>query len=145
MMLPPPIQRIGAEAVLAQGSAVIHIHSLITLGLKAARERDGGIRVPPGVIEIIDTYARAANDIRASMSAPSGHDDVRWAAPAPLSDPTETIGSKEAARMLSITDRHIRRLTVELMGRRGARGNWRFDRGVIEAAVVTRQTKDAAA
>ena len=46
-------------------------------------------------------------------------------------DANPTMGVKEVATMLNITERHVRRIATRLGGRR-VNGTWVFDRDIVE-------------
>jgi hypothetical protein len=118
----------GGE-VLLQGATLRLVAGLVGQGL-AARRRDG-YRPSAMELEVTEALRRAA-----AMSRP-GHADVPEAAPERSSG--QAISSAEAARILEVSPRQVRRLTGELGGRRTVAGPLEFDLAAIEAEAARRQ------
>lgn len=127
----PPVQHFaGSGAVLLQGAAVIDVLYLTALGVRDCR-RDGLVR--PRFDQLLATLAAAGREVRTS-----GHADVPEHGGSSESEVLDGIGTAEAARMLGLSSRQVRRLATALGARRVA-GSLVYDRGAVEAHRLERQ------
>lgn len=124
-----PVQRLGS-AVLLQGRAVIDVHYLVAVGVRETTRRDG-ISPSPRLKALLKVLASAAHDLQAESAV--GPADVRVEADAGSSTVLDETTTAEAATMLGISSRQVRRLAPELGGHQ-IRGAWIFPRGAIESA-----------
>lgn len=124
----PDLQVLG-HAVLVQGEALAWLTVLAVRG-QAAAARDGA-PAPPHVRRWLDTIADLARSGQNRMSFP-GHADVRAGGNRAESSQVDEVDSHEAAELLGVTARHVRRLGPSL-GARRARGRWIFDRSIVVA------------
>lgn len=125
----PPVQQLGS-AVLLQGRAVIDVHYLVAIGVRETTRRDG-ISPSPRLQALLKVLASAARDLQAESAV--GPADVRIEADAEPSTVLDDTTTAEAATMLGISSRQVRRLAHELGGHQ-VRGAWIFPRGAIESA-----------
>lgn len=134
LLVNPPVQQLG-DAIVLRGSAVLHAHYLVALGVRQAVARDG-INPPATVRQLMQALDSAAASIQHARSA-AGHVDVPTPADQALS-PVAEISTREAAHMLNITPRHARRIATSIGGRRHNR-DWTFDRGAVAAYAENRK------
>jgi hypothetical protein len=122
--LPAPVQRLGS-AVLLQGSVVRDAAYLVAVGIRALKARDG-IGPTPTWLELHRELKTAAG-----VSSANGTGSRVGAADlASLS--AEVIGTAEAAGLLGVTERQMRKLASRFGGARAGRVHL-FDRDAIEA------------
>lgn len=121
-----PVQRLG-PAILLQGAAVLDANYLITLGVREARRN--GIPAPARILALLDALAKTAAATRRASA--DGHADVPDH-PLPGQSVLTALTTKEAADMLDLSERQIRRLAPDLGGRLRHR-TWTFDRGAVAA------------
>lgn len=127
-MSAPNAERLG-PAVLLRGQGVLDVRALLELGLKTAA-RDG-IGASPRIVELRLVLDAAAAEV---MSAP-GHADVRSEPDSRSWSKEEVLTTEEAAQMLTISTRHVRRLARdgELEGHQRRDRTWIFTRASIDA------------
>jgi excisionase family DNA binding protein len=99
-------------------------------------ERLDGITAPPRYRVLRDMYAETAADIRAASEV--GSAEVPQLATVTQSDALDLIDTKEAAKMLKLSDRQIRNLADAIGVRRLGR-RFLFDRAAVEAYAHRRQ------
>lgn len=137
------MQQFGA-AVLLQGPALLDAYSLIVRGIRQVTQQDG-IAAPSRLTELQRCLAGAVEEYRASVS-PSGRGDVRELDDRPESGtgPDDHLTTREAAAVLHISERHMRRLSDDVGGsvRRG--GVLLYDRAAVEALAATRTPEEGA-
>jgi hypothetical protein len=122
---------IGDTALLVQGAAVLDLHYLVRLGLRARNAVDGSA---PSVHHL--RLLQALTDIAGTHVRSPGRADVREVPD--LSESEMLMGTGEAADRLGITSRSIRRLAPELGGQK-VKGAWRLDAALVDAAALRRE------
>lgn len=138
----PAVQQLDV-AVLLQGPALLDVHYLVALGVREVKRRDG-INPSPRLVELQRCLASAVGRYRAAVSL-AGHADVPdHAAPTGSEHPgpEDLLTTREAAVILNICERHVRRLAPELGGATRRGGVLLFDRGAVEALAATRAEGD---
>lgn len=127
----PAVQRLG-RAVLLQESGVTDAAFLVRVGIAALRQRDD---IPPQPTWlVILRELRAAELSRASAVGNAEVPDVEsqreWE--------SESIDTKEASRMLQVSERQVRNLAANLSARRVG-SSWTFDRSLVAAEARRRR------
>ncbi|WP_020111597.1 helix-turn-helix domain-containing protein [Rhodococcus sp. 114MFTsu3.1] len=134
-MLPPPIDpahypvppaQVHGETLLVQGEALALVHRALLL--MATRN---GHRPSTPTFDLLTRRTRQAMDSQLALSR-TRQRDTTFDAPAPHSLPTETIGTREAAEILGVSQRSCQRLAFEIGGARCS-SRWIFTRAVVEA------------
>jgi hypothetical protein len=99
------------------------------------------IAPPPDIVALLQACDRAAAQLP-SVSE-SGHRDATSVVPL-QSSLEDNIGTREAAMILQISQRHVQRLAATLDGRRLSSGTWVFDRSAVLAyAQAAREIRSA--
>jgi hypothetical protein len=129
----PAVQRHG-DTVMLHGLAVLDAHYLIALGVRDVVRRDG-IQPSPRLRQLLDVLARTAADIRAV--SPAGHGDVPHNDELRQSTSLDPISTKEAAVILGLSERQVRRVADDIGVHRGA--VLTFHRAAVEAYAYHRQ------
>ncbi len=122
----PAIIRLGGGQVLLRGPAVLDAARLVEHGVRLTRQRDN-IAPNPHVLSLLDALRAEAGELMSAV----GHSDVRDHDDQPPSE-HEEITAAEAAELLGVTDRHIRRLAPDL-GARKVGGAWVYERSAVTA------------
>ena len=135
-MTVPAVQRLGA-AVLLQGPALAEVAYLASLGLRHRAAVDGA---PPSVRQrqLLRILADAAEASLALPPTPGGHADLAAGPDLEESMFVGMVGTAEAASVLGVSPRHVRRLARSLDGRR-VKGAWTFDRHAVVAYATQRK------
>lgn len=136
----PLVEPLGNGQILLRGRAVVRVASGMKAAVAFVSRRDGG-GVDPDLADILGALeAEACTFLSARPRCPH-------AAPADTAvlrglviDP---ISSEEAAMILGMTERNVRRLAPQLGGRL-IRGRWILDRATIVAAADDRAQGRAA-
>jgi len=127
---PPAVQVLGA-AVLVQGPAVVDLHSLVVAGVRETTRRDG-ITPSARLSSLVSALEAAARVVRAGSAGP-GTDVRDHPESAQWNPKDDLVDTREAAQMLDVSERHVRRLGLTLSGRQSRAGVWSFDRGAVQA------------
>ena len=123
----PDFIRLSGGHVVLSGEATIQVWRFMSRAADLVSRGDG-VPIPPRLQVLLEVLRTAAAEAMSEMSAA----DVRGLPVAPVSDPTDEITTSEAAEMLKVTDRHVRRIHQTLDGCR--RGNqWVFSRAAVTA------------
>jgi hypothetical protein len=109
----PPTQLINGPILIITGPALLEVSALLQLGIKHVKVRDANRAAAPAAIlavlvkQAADQY-RAMSDVgpRPQTSGPDPASSIQ-------ADPHEVTAS-QAAQMLGITDRHVRRIASQL-------------------------------
>ncbi len=128
-MTTPPVLVLGSS-VLLSGQAVADALGLAVLGSRVAA-RDG-IGTPPRVRVLVG----ALKDALKAQGRPGGHADVRDEAESAESD--SRVTTSDAARVLGLSTRQVRRLAFPLAGVRGP-GGWTYSAEALAAYAARRQ------
>jgi len=121
----PIMLGLGDGTVLLRGPAVAHLSRALDWMLAVHARRDS-VGASKPLRDLQQLLATEAAQVSARTFA-----DVREAAAVPIS-PQNMINAQEAAAMLRLSDRHVRRIAGDLGGRQIA-GRWVFDRDQIAA------------
>jgi hypothetical protein len=121
----PPVLLLG-DAVVLRGAAAVEAYRLMTKGAAAVQRQDG-ISPNPRVRQMLLVLEAAAR-----MSAGPVTDVRKESTPATCATGTR-IGTREAADLMGITERHVRRRADELGGIQ-SRGRWTYDQTAVLAA-----------
>ena len=115
------LEPLGTGQILLRGMAVVDCYRAVSFAIRNSRMRDG-LTAPRRLFELeralkIEAAAVGGHDGRpqTTTSAESYHD---------------TINTEEAAKMLGLSTRQVRRLAASLGGRRIA-GRWAFDSLIV--------------
>jgi hypothetical protein len=109
----PPAQLINGPTVIISGPALLEVSALLQLGIKHLKVRDA-IAPPPRLLAIAGLVKQAADQYRAmSYVGPRPRTSRPDPASSSQADPHE-VTANQAAQMLGITDRHVRRLASQL-------------------------------
>ncbi|GAA3785584.1 helix-turn-helix domain-containing protein [Micromonospora maritima] len=131
----------GGKVLLSSPQACLDVLRALQAAVAAAHRT--GLRPPPRVVGLIATLEAELADYRAAAST-SGNAELPRDLNVPRSvQPTEPADTKEAARMLGVTDRQVRNLGDRLDGRKVGR-TWVFDRDLVAAEAARRQREGAA-
>ena len=130
MTATPGVQRLG-PAIVLQGAALVEVMGLVALGIRE-RSRRNGVNASPRLTNLLGEMGEAA-----SWAMSSGHADVPKTPVLAGSDSVE-IPTEEAAAMLALSDRQVRRLASTL-GARKVHGALVWDRGAVAAYAAERQ------
>jgi hypothetical protein len=136
--VPPPAQLINGPTVIISGPALVEIHALIQLGIRYVKVNDA-IAPPPRLLAVASLVRQAADQYRMS--------DVRHRARTSCPDPASSnptdepheITASQAAQMLGLTDRHVRRIASQLGVVRVK--PLMFDTAAVQAYASRRQTE----
>lgn len=122
----PPVQLLG-DAAVTRGEAAVEAYRLMVRGV-AAVERQDGIAPNPRVRQMLAVFAEAARMSACPVT------DVRTE-PASATCATGTrVGTREAADLMGISERQVRRRAEELGGL-NIRGRWTYDKTAVTRAV----------
>jgi hypothetical protein len=123
----PGVQTLS-DAVVLQGPVVAEVAYLVNLGLRHRANLDG---TAPSVRQraLLRMLTDTAEAVLAVPDA-RGHADTRATPDLAESTFVGEMNTAEAARLLGITPRHVRRLARSLDGRR-VKGTWSFDRAAV--------------
>jgi len=127
----PAVQRLGS-AVLLQGPAVADAAYLVAVGVRTLARRDG-VAIARWL-----TLQRALQQVAA---ADHGHADVLGVVDEEALLAEELVSTKEAAHMLRLTERQVRRIAACLGGRHAGRALV-FDRSAVQAEAARRRAAD---
>ena len=130
----PAVLCLGSGQVLLRGPAVVDVWRLAAVGARVTEQRDGIAR-PARVSALL---AALEAEARTAMSA-NGHADVRDEADEAPCAVYDHIDTREAATLVGVSERQLRRVAGELGGRRCGRG-WLFDRAQVIAYVATKKS-----
>lgn len=131
----------GCKVLLTSPQACLDV--LRALQAAVAAGQRSGLRPPARVTGLIATLEAEINAYRQAAST-SGNAELPREPTMPTSvQPTEPADTKEAARMLGVTDRQVRNLGDRLDGRKVGR-TWVFDRDLVAAEAARRQREGAA-
>lgn len=127
-----PVVQILGDAVVIRGAAAVEASRLLSRGV-AAVERQDGIRANNRVLLLLSAVAEVAgmsacpvSDVRNETSSARSGSGV-----------THRIGTREAADLMEISERQVRRLASDLDGRIH-RGRWTYDFNAVQAATANR-------
>lgn len=134
----PGWERLGRGQVLLRGSALAHVSRLADVGARVV-ERGDGIAPHPELRRLLEELRAEAAEVPA-VSA-TGHADVRgpggWAESGAMGW-TDPVDGGEAALMLGVGVRQLRRLAPSLGGRKVG-GSWVFERAAVAAFAAERK------
>jgi hypothetical protein len=128
----PLMLGLGGGTVLLRGPAVAQLSQVLD-GVIRLHERRDSVQATAALRALQQLLA--AETAQVALSA-RPFADVRKPAAVPMS-PENMINTEEAAAMLRLSPRQVRRLAVELEGRRVA-GRWVFDQDLVAAAAAER-------
>lgn len=134
--VPASVQRLGT-AVLLQGAAVPALARLAARGLRD-RDRDG-MPAPSALLAIVAALDEAADMSAALSTGHSGHAEM---SPARTSSRRDALRTDEAARLLGLSPRQVRRLAPDLDAWH-ERGHLRYDRAAVETYANQRDLREA--
>jgi hypothetical protein len=123
------VEQLGT-AVLLRGLAVKRLYLLAHAGLDSATAAG----VPERLCrELLDAMRAATAEQHV------GRDHVRSSTRRPELSRDQYIGTAEAAKLLGVGERHVRRLAPQLGRRRG--GCWHLDRAAVQAVADLRKDR----
>lgn len=125
----PAVLVLGGGHVLLSGRALVQVVRFVEVGVAVAR-RDG-IATPPEVTELVAT-------LRAAAGAAVDAARLEVAAVVEERDESEVVGVGEAAAMLGLCVRQVRRRAARDFGGRKRGGDWLLDRALVAAEQVRR-------
>ena len=125
----PPVQQLGAAVVL-QGAALANVRRCVRLAQRVSA-RDG-IRLGHWFDDLTCALDAAMSDL--------GHADVDTRPSVPQSLSTDKrIGTKEAAAMIGLSERQVRRIAASLDGNQLPSGAWHFDADAVAAYALAKE------
>jgi hypothetical protein len=131
----PAVQVLGS-AVLLQGPAVLD--QLAATGALIRELKASGMQVPARVLDEQRALAVAASVIRGQqvpVSVPRQRDATSGPSPSE-STSTVHIGTREAAEMLGVSQRHAQRIASSIGGEQLPNRRFTFDRLAVEAYLL---------
>jgi hypothetical protein len=118
---------------MLDAAAAADVAALVSAGLRACSMLDG-ITPPPRLRALAEQLRRAAIEVRAPAATRSA-DHV-------IAQTVQVIDTREAAAVLRVSRRHVRRLALSLGGHHGVRG-WELDPVAVRARRIRRQESKA--
>jgi hypothetical protein len=123
-----PVQVLG-PAVVLDAAAAADVAALVRAGLRAV-ERLDGITPPPRLRALAEQLRQAVAEVRTP--------DTTRSADHLIAQTMQVIDTREAAAVLRVSRRHVRRLAPALGGHHGIRG-WELDPVAVQAHRIRRQ------
>ena len=136
--------RFSGPGLVLDGAAVVVVDALARRGLRAMQA--DGLQVSAEVAHLLDLISRSAAEVkRAEVRVRTSPADIAPDPPAssqqeerpPVAEPGERLTAQEAAAVLRMTDRHVRRIADQIGGSVEG-GRFFFDRAMVETVAASR-------